>query len=105
MLNPIRFINQLEQQGFTKEQALSSVNIWIELMNENLATKQDIMELKSDIKEVIHKMDFAFSNARHEIKETESRLNGMESRITIKLGGIVGACIAIALGLTALIQK
>ena len=52
----------------------------MEFMNENLASKHDLREVKLDI---------------------EHKMREMESRLTIKLGGII----ATALGLVALIQK
>lgn len=71
MINAINYLDELEQKGFTKEQAKTSVNLWIKLMNENLANKNDLLEVKSEIKDVVHKMEL------------------MESRLTIKLGKII----------------
>ena len=87
MINAITYMDELEKKGFTREQAKASVNLWIELMNENLASK-------NDIKDLLHKMETDSMSVRHEMKN-------LESRLTIKLGGLM----ATAIGLIALIQK
>lgn len=85
MMNAIKYMDELEEKGLSKELAKTTVNMWIELMNENLASKNDLLNLKSDllitknelkdeIKDVIHKMDKEFLSVRHEMKEMESRL-------------------------------
>lgn len=108
MMNAIKYMDELESKGFTQEQAKTSVNLWIELMNENLVSKNDllevktdllevkndILELKSEVKDVVHKMDHGFLSVRHEMKE-------MESRLTIKLGTIL----VTGIGVLALLQK
>ena len=101
MLNAIKYMDELEQKGFTKEQAKTSVNLWIELMNENLASKNDLQEVKSEIKEVIHKMDKDFLSIRHEIQEVRHAMKDMESRLTLKLSGFM----ATALTLLAIFLK
>lgn len=98
MMNAIKYMDELEQKGFTNEQAKTSVNLWIELMNENVASKNDLLEvkneLKEDIKDLIHKMDKEFLSVRHE-------MNDLESRLTIKLGGLM----VTGIGIIALMLK
>jgi hypothetical protein len=89
-----KYMDELEQRGFTKEQAKTSVNLWIELMNENLANKNDLLELKSEVKDLVSKMDIEFMSVKYEIRD-------MESRITIKLGALM----VTGIGLIALLQK
>jgi hypothetical protein len=92
------YMDEMEKKGFTREQAKASVNLWIELMNENLASK-------NDIKDLLHKMDKEFLTVRHDMKEESQAvrhdMKDLESRLTIKLGGLM----ATAIGLIALIQK
>lgn len=85
MFNALKYTQELENVGFTREQAEKSVNILIEIMQENLASKQDIKELGQEIKELESKM--------------ESKFRELELRMTIKLGSLmvltVGAMTAI----------
>lgn len=46
MFNALKYTQELEGVGFTREQAEKSVKILMEIMQENLATKQDIKELE-----------------------------------------------------------
>ena len=70
MMNALKHVEELEKSGFTDDQAKAAVNVWIQLMNDEFATM-------SDIKDVVHKLDL------------------MDSRLTIKLGGIVIAGITV----------
>lgn len=98
-MNAIKYMDELEQKGFTKEQAKTSINLWIELMNQNLASKNDLLEvqseLKNEIKDLNHKMDNEFLSVRHEMKEIRHEMKEMESRLTIKLGSFMAAGLVI----------
>ena len=97
-MNAIKYIDELEQKGFTKEQAKTTVNLWIEFMNQNLASKNDLLEvqgeLKDEIKDLNHKMDKEFLSIRHEMKEMGS-----------KLTTILGSLMVTGIGLLAFLIK
>lgn len=57
MLNAIKYMDELEKNGFTQPQAKTSVNLWLELMNENLATKIEMNELRADFKALEMRID------------------------------------------------
>lgn len=69
MFNTLRYARMLEEAGFSRDQAEASIKILVEIMEDKLATKQDIREL--------------------------------ESKLTIRLGTMLAASIAI---LTAIIK-
>ncbi len=98
MINALKYVEALEKSGFTQEEAKTSMNIWLELMNDNLASKMDLKELEfatsKEFAKVRHEMKEEFTNVRHEI-------HSLEQRLTIKLG------LMMATGLTimGLIQK
>ncbi len=85
------------------------MNIWLELMNDNLASKMDLKELEfatsKEFANVRHEMREEFKNVRHEMKEeftnVRHEIHSLEQRLTIKLG------LMMATGLTimGLIQK
>lgn len=45
MSKAFKYIEELEREGFTTGQAKASVNIWTDLMEDNLATKHDLEKL------------------------------------------------------------
>ena len=47
MFNTLKYAKMLEAAGFSREQAETSIKILVEIMEEKLATKQDIRDLES----------------------------------------------------------
>jgi hypothetical protein len=78
MFNSLKYAKILEEAGFTQREAETTVNVLIEVMENKLATQEDLKELK------------------HEMKN-------MELRLTIKLGGMLAASIAIMTAMVKLI--
>jgi hypothetical protein len=71
MFNALRYTEEMERAGFTRSHAETSVKLLIDVMNENFATKSDILMLKSDLQSV------------------ESSIRELEYRLTIKLGSML----------------
>ena len=46
VFNSLNYAKRLEQAGFTREQAEAQANIMTEIVNEKIATKQDLRELE-----------------------------------------------------------
>jgi len=77
-----RFVKRLTEHGFTQEQAEALADEQVNLLNENLATKNDIRELslkmERDIKELSLKMERDIKELAlktgSDIKESENRL-------------------------------
>ncbi len=85
MFNTLRYAKMLEEVGFSREQAETSIKILVEIMEDKLASKQDLQELKVEL--------------QHSMLQLESKLALVESKLTIKMGTMLAASIAI---LTAL---
>jgi hypothetical protein len=49
MFNTLRYAKMLEEAGFSRDQAETSIKILVEIMEDKLATKQDIRELKLEL--------------------------------------------------------
>ena len=81
-LTPLPMPRSLRQQDFLKEQAEVQVEALAEIVEEQLATKRDLKDLEVALK--------------HEIKE-------LEMRLTIRLGVMIGASIAIVATLIKLL--
>jgi hypothetical protein len=78
MRNALKYAKMLEETGFSREQAETSIMILGEVMDHNLASKQDI-------------------------KDLESKLHELESRLTIRMGTMLAASIAVLTALQKLI--
>lgn len=46
VFNSLNYAKRLEQAGFTREQAEAQANIMTEIVDEKIATKQDLRELE-----------------------------------------------------------
>lgn len=73
MIHALRYTEDLEKSGFTPEQAKRSVIIWMELMDQNFATKSDYREqgLKSEMALALVKSELRqdISTLRSELKQ------------------------------------
>lgn len=74
LFDTLSYAKKLKSAGFTDAQAEVQAEALAEIIEQRLATKQDVLELKRDLKE-------------------------MEQRIIIKLGAMVAASIAITVSL------
>jgi hypothetical protein len=50
MFNTLKYAKMLQQVGFSKDQAETSVGILVDIMEEKLATKEDLQILKAELK-------------------------------------------------------
>lgn len=86
MIHILRYTEDLEKAGFTSEQAKKSVQLWMDLMDQNFATKSDLKEhyfmVKADLVSI-----------QTEIKEfkteTQSNFKDLEHKLTIRLGAML----------------
>lgn len=70
MFNTLKYAKILEEVGFTRDQAEMSIKILVEIMEDKLATKQDLKDLRTE-------------------------LNQVKSDLTIRMGSMLAASIAI----------
>jgi hypothetical protein len=89
--NTLKYAKILEEVGFSREQAETSVKILVEIMEDKLASKQDLQTLELELQNSMFQLD----------SKLESRLIQMEHKLTIRMGTMLAASIAV---LTA-IQK
>lgn len=81
MFNSLRYTKKLEEVGFTRIQAEISIEILMEIMQENLVTKHDLLDLKNE-------MNLKFIDVIHKLEK-------LESKMTIKLGAMLVTAIAL----------
>lgn len=109
MFNALKYTSELEKVGFTREQAELSINILVEIMDMNLASKQDLKILslatREDFKELSNELRNEMIELRTELKgdmsELRHEIRELESRMVIKLGSLM----VLSLGLLTAINK
>lgn len=122
MFNSLRYAQKLEEVGFTREQAETHVLMLTELMQSDLATKQDFKDFqfvtKSEMNEFRAEMRSDVTAFRAEMRSDMNKLRAdmalfkqevradliqMEQRLTIKLGTIISIAIGVAVTLTKIV--
>ena len=111
MINALRYTEELEKAGFTSEQAKTSVDTWMSLMDQNFATRGDFreyqlanssdlkdlrLELKGEIQEVraelkteIQDLRIEMQDLRIEMQSLKSELRSEIHRSMIQMGALI----------------
>ena len=89
----LKFAKRLKEAGFTEQQAEALAHAGAELIEQNLATKGDIADLKRDIKELEVKIEQIRSDLARDLKD-------LEYRMTIKLGTMMVVAVGAMAALT-----
>ena len=107
-LNTLEYAQKLKAVGVPSEQAEAHALAIYEIINSNLATKQDIalvkrdIELvKRDIKDLDLKIEATKAELKRDIKELELKIENSANKQTIKLGSLL----VIALGAIVAFSK
>lgn len=92
MINSLKYAKQLEEAGLTREQAETHMQIITEVMETNLATKQDMQETRQEIKDLETRIDRRFtsfeSSVHLQFQDVLNKIVQSEYRSTIKMGTI-----------------
>jgi len=78
MNNALKYVKILEETGITRAQAEAQIQIISDILEDNLATKQDLKNL-----------DARFESLNARFESVEYKILQSEYRMTIKLGSIV----------------
>jgi hypothetical protein len=103
MFNALAYSKELEQAGFSRDQAEATINVFFKFMDYNFATKSDLSDSKSEIKSEIAKLRTELNTEiaelrtelKSEIAEIQYKLGSLENRMTIKFGLMQAATIGI----------
>lgn len=79
MFNSLKYAKKLEEVGVSREQAEMHMQILSDIVEGNLATREDIKDLRRDITEVELRLSNRFD-------KFEDKFVQLEQRMTIKLG-------------------
>jgi len=89
MIDTLMYTRKLEEAGLTRDQAELMVRTQFNMISDNVATKNDLMNLKSDLIEKIALVDERLNS---KIDGVEERLNskseGVEERLNSKIDGV-----------------
>jgi hypothetical protein len=120
MIHVLRYTEELEMVGFTTNQAKKSVQIWMELMDQNFATKADFKEfyfmtktdlskLQSEMKELKTELQSEMKELKteiqYEIKELRSDMKVLEHTLTIRMGVMLAGSIGLMTALNTFIKS
>ena len=91
----MRYTRDLEESGFTKEQANTALNVVLEIMNDNFATSKDIqlseLALRSDMERmetsILSDMKEMGAAIRSEMKEMETSIRSEMKEMETSLRG------------------
>lgn len=84
MFNTLAYAKKLEDVGFSREQAEAHIQIIAEIIEGDVATKQDLKILETNL---------------------DTKIQQLEYRLIIRLSTIVGAMITLAIAVTAAVAK
>lgn len=89
MFNAFKLTKQLEQAGFTREQAESQIQMVTEIVEGDLATKQDIHLLRNDSEKTIvllrHDMERIESSLRSDMEKMETSLRSDMEKMEVSI--------------------
>jgi hypothetical protein len=86
MKNTFKYTRQLEEAGFSRSQAEIQLQIMTEMIEGDLATKQDLKVLESSL---AHLVETQTNHLELKINNVENQLQQIEYRLTIKLGALL----------------
>jgi predicted nucleic acid-binding Zn-ribbon protein len=93
----LKFAKRLKEAGFTEQQAEALVHAGAEWIEQNMATKRDIADLKGEIKELEVKMEQKIEQIRSDLARD---LKDLEYRMTIKLSTMMVVAVGAMAALT-----
>jgi hypothetical protein len=90
-LDTLAYVRRLESAGVPRAQAEAHADAFAAFAADELATKRDLLEVEARLRSEIRELDIRLSG----------RMEQLEGRMTIKLGGMLVA----AVGLVAVLVK
>ncbi len=95
MINTLKYAKKLEEAGFSRQQAEANIQIIAEIVEDDVATKEDLKHLGSTLT----------THFDTEIKDLKNDVAKLEYRLVIKLSTVIGAMITLAIAVTVAVSK
>ena len=107
MFNAIKYTQELEKAGFTRQQAEVSLMLLIDAMNENFATKSDLktlgFELDTKIQSLENRIQTLELKMDAKFMEVDAKFLEFEHRIVLKLGTLMVTLMTVLFALIKLV--
>jgi len=84
------YFEKLKAAGFSESQAKAQVEVIREIIEDKVATKRDVQELKRDMREMEARL--------------ETKIKELELRLTTRFGAMLAAAVAIIAALNAFMK-
>jgi predicted ribosome quality control (RQC) complex YloA/Tae2 family protein len=104
MFNSLKYAKQLEKAGVSREQAEAHLQILAEVMESNLATREDVKDIRQEFKDVRKEIGDVRGEITRLRQEIKSDIQRSEQRMTIRIGTIVSIAIGAAVAILQLIK-
>jgi hypothetical protein len=95
MINTLKYAKKLEEAGFSRQQAEANIQIIAEIVEDDVATKQDL-------KHFVTQLETKIGDAKADLKNDMTQL---EYRLVVKLSTVIGAMITLAIAVTTAVAK
>ncbi|MGE3973909.1 MAG: hypothetical protein AB7F59_05210 [Bdellovibrionales bacterium] len=90
MFNAFKYSKQLEEAGFSREQAEIQLQVITEIVEGELATKQDLKILETGLKQELESFRKDITTSFEiKISSVENKIQQVEYRMIIKLGSLL----------------
>jgi hypothetical protein len=96
IFDTLGYFQRLKAAGMPEEQAQVQVDALREIVEDKLATKRDLLDLRDA-------MRHEFKDVRQEIKDVRADMQSMEYRLIIRLGAMLAASMAVVAALVKLL--
>lgn len=101
--DPLKYVKQLEQVGFTRDQAEVQAETFLSIVQEQLITKYDLKELENELKQNMKELEtktaIESESIRRDIKELETKtttqLEILRRNLKVWLGGMLVSLVLI----------
>ena len=92
MIQVLKYTEELEKVGFTTDQAKKSVQLWMDLMDQNLATIHDFREhylmTKNDLKDVQNDIKNLKAELQNEIKSVRIEMKDLKTELQTEIKAV-----------------
>jgi hypothetical protein len=103
MFNELESVKILEETGFTRKQSEVLLQIFIEFMEEKFATRQDFLILSHEFQLLRQEFQHLRQDFAHFKEDIRKEIRESEYRMTIRMGSMLAASIALVTALNKLI--
>lgn len=110
MFNALKYIKSLESVGLSRPQAEAHVELVMKAIEEQVATKSDMIEMRTELGHVCKDLDQGFTKLALEIdkvrfessqnlSDVRLEMSKMENRLMLRFGSLLIACMTLQTGI------